>query len=86
MQKIRSLRAPPQTPVPPAAGGFAPTPPKQPPQCEFLATPLLSVLVCYVRILPTSIRTAFSNIILTFATRARAAFQLLYISKAKAQN
>ena len=36
-------------------------------QCEFLTTPLLSVLVCYVRILPTSIRTAFFNLLLTFA-------------------
>ena len=60
----------PQTPVPPAAGGLPPDPHssngrglrlqthKTAPQCEFLASPLLSVLVCYARILPTSIRTA----------------------------
>ena len=29
-QNLRALGALPQTPVPPAAGGFAPTPPKQP--------------------------------------------------------
>ena len=32
MQNFQALRAPPPTPVLPAAGGFAPRPPKQPPQ------------------------------------------------------
>ena len=52
MQNFRSLELRPQTPClrrlgalspnpqPPAAGGFAPRPPKQPPHCEFLATRL----------------------------------------------
>ena len=57
------------------------------PQCEFLATPLLSVLVCYARILPTSIRTACSIYYLHLQqhTSARGAFQLLYILKTKAR-
>ena len=38
----------PPDPLPPASEGFAPRPPKQPPQFEFLATPLLSVL-CAMR-------------------------------------
>ena len=39
----------PQIPVPPAAGGFAPRPPKQPPShYEFLATRLVFLLLlCY---------------------------------------
>ena len=100
IQKFRVLGAPPPDPVPPAAGGFAPRPPssggwglrpqthKTAPQCEFLVTPLLSVLVRYARILPTSIRTAFSIYYLHLLqhTSARAAFQLLYISKTKARN
>ena len=53
MQNFRVLGAPPQTPVPPAAGRFFPTPPlaaggrefrphtpKTAPHCEFLATRL----------------------------------------------
>ena len=63
-----------QTPVPTAAGSFAPKPPfsggwglrpqtpKTAPHCEFLAIRVLSVLVCYARILPTSIKTGFLNI------------------------
>ena len=71
-----------------AAGGLDPKPPKQPPQCEFLATPLLSVLVCYARIPPTSIRTAFSNIVLTFATTylCKSGFSALVPIKKKARN
>ena len=82
-----------------SAGGFAPRPPSSggwgvrpqthntAPQCEFLATPLLSVLVCYVRILPTSVRTAclIYYLHLQQHTSARAAFQLLYILKTKAR-
>ena len=82
------------------AGGFAPRPSSYggwglrpqthntAPQCEFMATPLLSVLVCYARILPTSIRTACSVYYLHLQQHilARAAFQLLYILKTKAQN
>ena len=53
MQNFRAVRAPPQTPVPPAAGGFAPKPSASggwglrpqtsqiAPHCEFLATRLL---------------------------------------------
>ena len=38
---LRQLGAPPPDPHwPPAAGGLAPRPPKQPPHCEFLATRL----------------------------------------------
>ena len=59
---LQRLGALPPDPLPPLTGSFAPRPPKQPPKCEFLDTPLLSVLVCYARILPISIRTAFSNI------------------------
>ena len=78
----------PPHPLPPAVGGLAPRPPKQPPQCEFLATPLLSVLVCYARILPTSIRTTFSNIVLTFATTylCKSGFSALVYIKKKARN
>ena len=38
---LRWLGALPPNPQPLAAGGFAPTLPKQPPHCEFLATRLL---------------------------------------------
>ena len=86
--------------MPPAAGGVAPTSsssggwglgpqtPKTASQCEFLATPLLSVLVCYARILPTSIRTTFSNIVLTFATTylCKSGFSALVHIKKKARN
>ena len=74
MQKFWALGAPPPDPrasrgrgplppTPPSSGGWGlrPQTPKQPPQSEFLATPLLSALVCYARIPPTSIRTVFSN-------------------------
>ena len=97
MQKFWALRAPP--PDPRASRGMGPCPhtpflrrlgalppdPQNSPQCEFLATPLLSALVRYARIPPTSIRIAFSNIVLTLQqhTSARADFQLLYISKRK---
>ena len=37
---LRRLGAMPPNPQPPAAGGFAPRPPKQLPHCEFLATRL----------------------------------------------
>ena len=37
---------PPDPHWPPAAGGSAPRPPKQPPHCEFLATRLLAVHIC----------------------------------------
>ena len=40
MQNFRALGLRPQTPVPPAAGGFAHRPPKQPHHREFLATRL----------------------------------------------
>ena len=85
---LRRQRALPPHPLPPAVGGLAPRPPKQPPQCEFLATPLLSVLVCYARILPTSIRTIFSNIVLTFATTylCKSGFSALVHIKNKARN
>ena len=97
MQKFWALGAPPPDPRAsrgmgpcphtPSSGGWGlrPQTPKTAPQCEFLATPLLSVLVCYSRIPPTSIRTAFSNIVLTLQqhTSARADFQLLYTSKKK---
>ena len=43
MQNFRALGAPPPDPHwPPASGGSAPRPPKQPPHCEFLATRLVS--------------------------------------------
>ena len=45
MQNFRALRAPPQTPVPAAGGGFAPRPKNQPLHCEFLATRLVPFLV-----------------------------------------
>ena len=38
---LRQLGALPPNPQPPAAAGFAPRPPKQPPHCEFLATRLI---------------------------------------------
>ena len=44
MQNFQELGAPPQTPVPSAAGGEAPRPPTQPPYCEFLATRLSASL------------------------------------------
>ena len=62
----------PQSPVPPAAGSFSPIPPsyggrglfprplKPSPHCEFLAMRHSSSMLC--TILPTSIRTGFSNI------------------------
>ena len=40
MQNFRALGLRSLTPVLPAAGGFAPRLPKQPPHCEFLATRL----------------------------------------------
>ena len=43
MQNFRSLGAPPPDPLPPAAGGSAPRPPKQLPHCEFPATRLFCV-------------------------------------------
>ena len=65
MQKnAKFSRAGGNPPRPPFSGGWGlrPQSPKTDPQCEFLPTPLLSVLVCYARVLLTSIRTAFSNI------------------------
>ena len=42
LQNFRALRAPPPNPYwPPAAGGSAPRPTKQPSHCEFLATRLI---------------------------------------------
>ena len=43
---LRRLGASPPDPHwPPAAGGSAPRPPKQPPHCEFLATRLLELMI-----------------------------------------
>ena len=43
---LRQLGASPPDPHwPPAAGGSAPRPPKQPPHCEFLATRLAKLMV-----------------------------------------
>ena len=48
MQNFQVLGALPQTPVPPAAGGFAPSQAKQPPHCELLATRLcLNVIIFF---------------------------------------
>ena len=45
---LRQLGASPPDPHwPPAAGGFAPRPPKQPPLCEFLATRLTEPQVAF---------------------------------------
>ena len=69
MQNFRGWGLRPQTPVPPAAGGFAPRPPRQPPpHCEFLATRLM-ICICNDQMmafitLPLRHGLALNNIIL----------------------
>ena len=59
---LRRLGALPPDPLPSMAEGFAPRPPKQPPISNFWLRTCFSILVCYARILPTSIQTCFLNI------------------------
>ena len=54
---------PPDPHWPPAAGGSAPRPPKQPPNCEFLATRLSSCITKGVRLCLRSLVTMWSIIV-----------------------
>ena len=100
MQKLRALGAPALNPRASGGRGLCPhTPflqrlgasplnPQSSPQMRISGYALLSVLVCYARILPTSIRTAFSNTVLTFATTYlfKSGFSALVHIKKKARN